>query len=212
MGELEATQKILDLDDLEDRISVLESVVTDLQQSPLTQPQLEIVFSIQLLNQYIVLEDSLLAGFDYLSEETYDDEDKERLKTSANKFNLLGADFQDTWIDNYWTTYELIREGYKKVNFTQGEKGKSTADVSNQVTELQELAITMNRRSKNDDLSPKGDFALKEVDELAKQYDTSTIVPSIMEPKEEEKLEKKKCCTGCEIFQLSLPTLTYKII
>ena len=69
------------------------------------------------MNQYIILEDSILTGFDYLSNSTESSQDKTSLKDCTVKFNELGADFQDGWSEEYWNVYELIREGYKKVRF-----------------------------------------------------------------------------------------------
>ena len=69
------------------------------------------------MNQYIILEDSILTGFECLSDSTESSIEKKGLKDFTVKFNELGADFQDNWSEEYWNIYELIREGYKKVRF-----------------------------------------------------------------------------------------------
>ena len=70
-----------------------------------------------MLNQYVVLEDKILLGFEFLMETIASPEQKEQLKGYAIKYNELGADYQDQWTEEYWDLYELIREGYKKVKF-----------------------------------------------------------------------------------------------
>lgn len=50
-----------------------------------------------------------------MSEKISSNEDKVRLESAAIKFNTYGGDYQDTWSDEYWSTYELIRGGYKLV-------------------------------------------------------------------------------------------------
>ena len=40
---------------------------------------------------------------------------QKQLTDCTEKFNQLGSDYQDTWNDEYWNIYELIREGYQKV-------------------------------------------------------------------------------------------------
>ena len=66
------------------------------------------------------------------------------------------------------------------------------------MSELQELAIAMNRPNNVDDV--KGtNTTLKEVDELAKQYDSSTILVEAENPEIDEQ-KKKKCCSTCIIY------------
>ena len=56
-------------------------------------------------------------GFEFLSENIGSSMQKDSLKNFVNKFNELGAEYQDEWDDEYWSVYELIREGYKTVKF-----------------------------------------------------------------------------------------------
>lgn len=69
------------------------------------------------MNQYIILEDSVLLGFEFLSDTIDSALEKKNLKDCTVKYNELGADFQDDWSEDYWNAYEIIREGYKKVRF-----------------------------------------------------------------------------------------------
>jgi hypothetical protein len=54
----------------------------------------------------------------------------------------------------------------------------------------------MNRKSHHEASHETSDTALKEIDELARQYESSTLVKSsqVEEPK------KKGCCANCGIF------------
>ena len=129
------------------------------------------------MNQYVVLEDSILAGFNYLSNDPGLNVDKEKLKKCASKCNEFGADFQDGWNQEYWNVYENIREGSKNVRFYQF-KIVTKAGVSHKVSELQELAIAMNKNQNTSVTDKSSEIALKEVDELAIQYDKSTLLPN----------------------------------
>lgn len=55
----------------------------------------------------------------------------------------------------------------------------------------------MNRKSQHDAGNNGGDTALKEVDELARQYDSSTLIKT---SSVEEEPKKKGCCANCGIF------------
>ena len=80
MGDLDHVgPKINDLDDLEDQLEILEPVVKELKSPQLAVPEIEIVKNKQLLNQYIALEDSLIQGFELLTDRYQVGEEKERL-------------------------------------------------------------------------------------------------------------------------------------
>jgi hypothetical protein len=55
----------------------------------------------------------------------------------------------------------------------------------------------MNRKSHQEPTNETSDTALKEVDELARQYENSTLVKS---SQVEEEPKKKGCCASCGIF------------
>jgi hypothetical protein len=67
------------------------------------------------MSQYILLEDSLILGIQHMSDKLKSDQDSSRFEECAEKFNTLGADYQDTWPEDYWSTYNLIRGGFKMV-------------------------------------------------------------------------------------------------
>ena len=137
-----------------------------------------------------------MAGFEYLSE-ALDFNDKVTLKDLTVKYNELGADFQDGWSEEYWKIYELVRGGYKKVRLKQYENSKTNNEITTQVSELQEIAITMNRPSTSPDNKEITSDALKEIDEIAKEYDRSTLIVQNSEGNEQT---KKKCCSACVVF------------
>ena len=94
MGDPQASQ-ILEIDDLEDRISVLESIIEQLKNPKLTKGELEVVIKNQLLNQYTILEDSINSGIEYLSRNIKSVQEKKQLDNSTDKFNSINSDFQE---------------------------------------------------------------------------------------------------------------------
>ncbi|OMJ76814.1 hypothetical protein SteCoe_23750 [Stentor coeruleus] len=173
-----------DLEDLEDRLTVFQGLVEQLQAPSLSKAELEI-----LMSQYTVLEDSIIKGIEFLSE-NLTIEKQDILVTLTHKYNELGCDFQDTWSDYYWSMYEFVRGGY--------EKEVKTGEISQQIMEAQDLALTLNRISKRSSI-PTGNEnnALLEVDELAKKYTDSTLIQISEETQE---LKKKKDCCSCAIY------------
>lgn len=67
------------------------------------------------MNQYILLEDAIYLGAEFLNVSLRREEDRSKLEELSEKYSLLTADYQDTWSDQYWSIYEYIRSGYKKV-------------------------------------------------------------------------------------------------
>ena len=186
MTETETMEtQITDVEDLEDRIIVLESVVEELNSPVISKAQLEIS-----LNQYVILEDSVLNGLQNLAKSAESPLSQQKLTGCIAKFNTLGADFQDTWSESYWEVYELIREGYKK-----SDKKKTGIEIAHQVADVQDIALTLNSDRK-EEMSSTSTSVLKEVDELSERYKTSTLS---FPKKEEERQGESKCCT-CELF------------
>ncbi|OMJ80444.1 hypothetical protein SteCoe_19293 [Stentor coeruleus] len=192
MSEMEGGPKIQDLDDLEDRLTVFESVVEELRAEHLVLSQLEM-----FMNQYILLEDAIYQGAEFLNISLRYDEDRSKLEELSEKYSLLTADYQDSWSDQYWSIYEYIRSGYKK---DKKEKGKN--DIIKEVSELQDLAIEMNKKDVKIGEGKNEKKALKEVDELAKQYDSSTLLQSSACIDEEKKKQSccHRCCKKCSVF------------
>ena len=182
-----------DVDDLEDRLEVLQGIVDQLKDFEMNNAELEIVRGDQALSQYVALEDSILHGIETLSGKIPEDQQGHLVKCTE-KYNELGPDFQDTWPENYWNVYELVRGGYESVKFKQ--KVKNNEEISSKVAEVQDLALTLNRKDKKSGfLDEENEGTLKEVDELAKQYQNSTL--ESQDGTDENK--KEKCCK-CIVF------------
>ncbi|CAG9312045.1 unnamed protein product [Blepharisma stoltei] len=186
MAESLETQ-IGDADDLEDRLSVMESVVEQMKATFITRAQLEV-----LLNQYIILEDSILLGLQSLAKTAEDPSVQQQITACAEKFNEYGSDYQDTWTEEFWSIYELIREGYQK----SGKK-KTGVEIANQIADVQEIALTLNRISRGNTVEGAGKKVLEEVDELSKKYKSSTL---IVPEREEEPKQQKKCSSKCLVM------------
>lgn len=86
--------------------------------------------------------------------------DKNILDTRTEQFNHVGSDFQDTWNDEYWACYEMIREGYSR--------RKLNLNTSDKVSHLQELALALNKSTTEE--KKEESKALEEVDELSRKY------------------------------------------
>ncbi|OMJ76498.1 hypothetical protein SteCoe_24120 [Stentor coeruleus] len=176
MGDSTVTQ-ISELPDLEDRIDVLEVLIQDLSRPKINKAELEI-----LMNQYSILEESIVSGIELLSRSIKSVQDKKQLDVSSDKFNKINSDFQENWNDEYWRCYEMVKEGKDK-------KVKSfKADLNVRVAHLQELATTLN----------------KNITEPTKEENTPTLEEKTPEPMEIQKTLRsdpidKKCC-NCMII------------
>jgi hypothetical protein len=138
----------------------------------------------------VALEDSCLSGLDALSVSLPSDQQQQLLQCTE-EFNQLACEFQDTWPEHYWDMYELIRGGYENVESMQALK--SSLEINSTVAEVQELALRLNQADhKSVYLEvPDGD-ALKDVDNLAKQYENSTLLEEVQQ--EEKPQQQEKCC------------------
>ena len=98
---------------------------------------------------------------------------------------------EDTWNEEYWSVYELIREGYQKVKITQSDKLKSGPEIAGQIADVQDLALNMNKNTLG--TSNEGKKVLMEIDELSKQHMNSTLAAS------EYEIVDRKCCKTCVV-------------
>lgn len=140
----------------------------------------------------MILEDSILSGLQALALTAETAMLQQQITDCAEKFNQLGSDYQDTWGEEYWGIYELIREGYQKVKYIQSDKLKTGQEIASQIADVQDLALTLNRSPqciKND-----GKKILLEIDELSKQHITSTLAIS------EYEITHRKCCSACVVI------------
>ncbi|OMJ77147.1 hypothetical protein SteCoe_23329 [Stentor coeruleus] len=182
MGDLESLDtQIADVDDLEDRLLVMDSVVDQLKYPNISKAQIEI-----LMNQYVILEDSILSGLQVLALAAETAMLQQQITDCAEKFNQLGSDYQDSWSDEYWAIYELTREGYQK-----SDKLKTGQEIANQIADVQDLALNLNRTPQGS--SSEGKKILMEIDELSKQHITSTLAMS------DNDIIERKCCSTCVV-------------
>ncbi|CAG9320110.1 unnamed protein product [Blepharisma stoltei] len=173
MADLSDTMEtqIGDIDDLEDRLIVLESIVDQLKVPNIIRAELEV-----LLNQYIALEDSIINGLHQLARKAEDLTSQNLIGEATSKFNELGSDYQDSWNEEFWEIYNMIREGYQT-----SAKKKTGQEINSQIESVQEIALALNRtknKSQNDD---RGKKAIEEVEELSKTYQISILGPQIQD-------------------------------
>lgn len=142
MGDSSVTQ-ISELPDLEDRVCVLESMIEELLGQKHGKGELEVVIPTQLLNQYVLLEESILNGVDFLQRNVKSVQDKKQIDQCSDKFNQINSDFQENWNDEFWRCYDMIKGGKK-----EGKAKKP--DLNMRVAHLQELANTLNKSIKDD--------------------------------------------------------------
>ena len=164
----------------------MDSVVDQLKYQGITKAQAEIVIAIQLLNQYVVLEDSILSGLQALALTAETAMIQQQITDCAEKFNQLACDYQDTWNEEYWSIYELIREGYQKVFYRQSDRLKTGQEIASQIADVQDLALTLNRNTQG--ISNEGKKILLEIDEMSKQHIASTLAMS------DHDMTQRKCC------------------
>ncbi|CAG9318997.1 unnamed protein product [Blepharisma stoltei] len=163
--------QIGDIEDLEDRLIVMESIVEQLKSSKIMRAELEV-----LLNQYIALEDSIINGLHQLAKKAEDLVSQNLITNATSKFNELGSSYQDTWSDEFWETYNMIREGYQT-----SDKKKTGQEINNQVESMQDIALALNRTKNKIQNDDRGKKALEEIEELSKTYQISVLGPQIQD-------------------------------
>lgn len=180
-----------DIYDLEDCLEVLESIVQDLQHPTLKKSEISTVILKKFMAKYIYMEDSVLESLEKLPKLANTREMQQRILTATKTFNKYSFEFQETWDSEFWSAYEGIRN--PKKTSSEFQQVKSHQQLSKQLMDLQEIAITLTRMSRGttgDYSSPttKDPFAM--VDEETKKYNEPSIKP---EPKSEG-------CSKCRIF------------
>lgn len=126
--------------------------------------------------KYIYMEDSILEGLDKLPKLACTREMQQRLLDATKKFNKLSFDFQETWNNEFWAIYESTRNPKKTT--TEFHQIKSHQQISKQLLDLQEIAITLTRMSRGttgDYSSPTNKEPFAMVDEEALKYKEPAI-------------------------------------
>lgn len=167
---------ITEVEDIEDRLALMEDIMKDLE-SARTNGQIEVVLYIQLLSQYIRLEDSTLRGLLQLSKTLSTETEKEQLAKSADRFNQLGSEYQDTWSSRYWEIYNAIRGGHQ----SPGHRAR-VSDMKSTLDEVVDIALCMSKMGKSfaKEYSPRAS-PLGTLDQRCKQYSNSKLISQLGE-------------------------------
>ena len=121
--------------------------------------------------KYIYMEDSILESLEKLPKLANTREMQKRILASTKSFNKSSFEFQETWSNEFWAVYDSARNPKRTSN--DFHQVKSHQQLSKQLLELQEIAITLTRMSRGtngDYASPttKDPFAM--VDEESMKY------------------------------------------
>ena len=139
--------------------------------------------------KYIYMEDSVIEGLEKLPKLASTKEMQQRLLDATKIFNRLSFEFQEGWESDMWGVYEQARNP-KKAN-AEFQQVKSHQQLSKQLVDLQEIAITLTRMSRGttDYLSPtiKDPFSI--VDQETLKYKEPSL-----------KFDSKGDCSVCLIF------------
>jgi len=135
------------------------------------------------------MEDSILEGLEKLPKLANTKEMQQRLLDATKLFNKLSFEYQETWEVDLWALYEGTRNPKKEVN--DFHVVKSHQQLSRQLVDLQEIAITLTRLSRGttDYSSPTMKDPFSIVDEETLKY---------KEPMGPQ--DSKKECSVCFIF------------
>lgn len=127
-----ASSRRSEIEDLEDRVSVFQDVVKDLNSG-------EVIALRELLSQYIILEDTILLGLLTISKLVTTQEEKDALSQVLTTFNMTGSEFQDSWSPEFWDVYGQIKEPSQK-------QLKKT--MNSQLRDVIDLALSLGRSEK----------------------------------------------------------------
>lgn len=135
------------------------------------------------------MEDSILEGLEKLPKLANTKEMQQRLMDAMKMFNKLSFEFQETWEADFWAIYESTRNPKKESN--DFHVVKSHQQLSRQMLDLQEMAITLTRLSRGttDYSSPTNKDPFSIVDEETLKYKEPTAIQN-----------SKKECSVCFIF------------
>ncbi|CAG9313670.1 unnamed protein product [Blepharisma stoltei] len=180
---------IQDIYDLEDCLDIFESIVQDLKIPNKKKSEIS-----ELMAKYVYMEDSVLEGLEKLPKVAKTDKMQKRLLDDMQKFNELSCDFQDSWNNEYWSVYELTREGYDSNSMKNQEQvpGKTIKQISQQLYDLQDMALVLSRMSRGpeDSKDIHGCQSLAAIDEEAQKYKEPTI----------KKQANKRNCEQCILY------------
>ena len=143
------------------------------------------------MSKYIYMEDSILESLEKLPKLANTREMQQRIMESTKTFNKFSFEFQETWNNEFWSVYESTRNPKKALNDFQ--QVKSHQQLSKQLLDLQEIAITLTRMSRGttgDYSSPTSKDPFAMVDEETLKYKEPSV-------KNESRSDG---CSKCRIF------------
>lgn len=131
----------IDLDEVEDRLDIWEQVVDELHRSTLDRAERQI-----LMTQYSHLEEVLLQAVTTFISQQAGIEYKLRLPNIINRFSKCGAEFQESWKEEFWEVYEQTHGGAT----LKQNRDKPVKQTESEINQLQDLALTLSKQSRMD--------------------------------------------------------------
>ena len=131
----------IDLDEVEDRLDILEQVVDELRRPTLDRAERQI-----LMTQYSHLEEVLLQAINtYISMQELM-QFKLRLPLIITRLCKSCAEFQETWKDEFWVSYEQVHGG----TTLKQNRDKPVTQTTIEINQLQDLALTLSKLGRDD--------------------------------------------------------------
>ena len=129
-----AEESFIDLDEVDDRLDIMEQVVYELQRPGLTKAERQI-----FMKQYTHLESVILKALqDFLNTKSIA-EFELRLPQQILRFNKCGGEFQEAWEQELWDAYEFAHQDFE----LKEAKDKPTIQTAQEIGELQDLALKL---------------------------------------------------------------------
>jgi hypothetical protein len=131
----------IDLDEVEDRLDILEQVVDELRRPTLDRAERQI-----LMTQYSHLEEVLLQAVNAYISMQEGIQFKLRLPNIISRLCKSGAEFQETWKEEFWGTYEQVHGG----TTLKQSRDKPANQTTTEINQLQDLALTLSKLGRDD--------------------------------------------------------------
>lgn len=126
-----------DVEDIEDLLTVLQGIVTDLRTNPATEMDLQC-----LMYKYAHLETSVLESLEYNTRQTTSPHEQQLLSDFIERYTALGPDFQANWNERFWNAYGVATKGHHRSDSLSREP-PSLRDLGNKLQHVQDLARTL---------------------------------------------------------------------
>ena len=126
-----------DVEDIEDLLTVLDGIVTDIRANPTSEMDLQC-----LMYKYAHLEASVLESLEYNTRQTTSPQEQKLLSDFIERYTVLGPDFQTGWNERLWNAYGIATKGHRRSN-SQSHEPPSLRDLGNKLLHVQGLARTL---------------------------------------------------------------------